>query len=105
LFDQPQTQGFNQRAFAHPWHATQTDAQTVTCVGQQLGQHVICPYSVVCPAGFKQGDGFGHGTALHQGVTAADFRHPIVRRWAHGKTRAKKRHGQVIRLITALNTK
>ena len=63
--DQVQPQRFNERAFAHARHATNAQAQGAACVGQQGRQQFIALRTVVGAGGFQQGNGLGHGPALH----------------------------------------
>jgi hypothetical protein len=41
-------------------------------VRQQSGEQAVGLFTVVGPGGFKQGDGLGHGPALHGRVAAQD---------------------------------
>jgi hypothetical protein len=81
MSDQKQTQGFNESAFTHAWHATQAQPKSPTRVGQHGGEQVVSPCSMIGPSGFQQGDGLGHAAALYDRITLEQTRQNGLGLW------------------------
>jgi hypothetical protein len=71
-FYQVQAQGFDEGGFADARHAADAKAKRLARVRQQSGEQAVGLFTVVGPGGFKQGNGLGHGPALHGRVAAQD---------------------------------
>lgn len=66
LPDQVQAQRLYESAFAHARHATDAQAERTAGVRQHGCEQLVGQDAVVHTRRFEQGDGLGHGTALHR---------------------------------------